>query len=86
MVLGLALSVLSGFPFILGILGVRHLFSGFLNVLSNEPQFQIVMIQLITVLQSLGLKMGVMITVIGAVSPPQKELVGNMELEVAPLA
>ena len=83
-ILGLTLLIVSGFPFILRIFGVRSLYSGFLNVLSSEPQIQIIMILLIMVFQSLGLKMGIMVTVIGAATSPQKEFVENLELEIAP--
>jgi len=61
--------VLAGFPSILRILGSRRLPSG---VLSGEPQIPIMILTMMA-LQSLGIIMGVMITVVGVVSPPSKK-------------
>ena len=61
--------ILAGFPSILRILVSRRIPSG---ILGGEPQIPI-MILTIMALQSLGIIMGVMITVVGVVSPPSKK-------------
>ena len=80
-ILGLTLLVLSGFSLILRVLGSRGLVAGLYNHLHNsvpgsEPQIPIIMVLLrvgLLILSSMGIMMGIIITVIGAVSPPLKK-------------
>jgi uncharacterized membrane protein len=67
--LGLALLFLAGFPSILRALGPRHLPNG---VPSGELQIPIMTLTMMA-LQSLGIMMGIMITVVGVVSSLSKK-------------
>ena len=84
--LGLILLVLAGFPLILRVFGSRRLLGGFdyfpNGVPSSDPQISTVMILLrmgLLSLLSLGLMMGIMMTAIGAVSPPSKKKMEPIE-------
>ena len=61
----MVLLISAGFPSILRILVSRRIPSG-------EPQIPIMTLTMMA-LQSLGIMMGVMITVVGVVSPPSKK-------------
>lgn len=70
MIIGLILLILAGFPPILRILGPRRLHNG---VPSGELQIWPITILSIMALQSLGIIMGFIITVVGVVSPSSKK-------------
>ena len=78
-VLGVILLVLAGAPLLYRIFSARSILQDFLGrftngATSNEPQIPLIAARILfIILQSIGIEMGIIITVVGAISSPSKE-------------